>query len=449
MHCPAPTRAAAGANRRRPLRATARRAGDAMNRSPQVPPAPADFEEFVVVRRRYLLVTNIGYFVDEAGRVLLDRAWHHDLVQHLAYLPMLTLAAPRCPLSGAMGDLVALDEGTLCRFGLLPLPYAGSRFEALLRLPMMCLAMWRAVGEADVVHAGIAGWPYPLGWLASVMTRLRGKKCVIVVESAPWRLSGQARSTGSFKDQLQSFVYERMARWCCSHADVSFYTQPLYIEQLHGKRGTPAYVTPATWVNAEDVLSEVEARALWARKGHEPVRFLFAGRLVPEKGVNVLLEAVRMLDAAGLSGSIDIVGDGPLRETVVAAQGTTSFALSYVAPVPYGAPFFHLLQRYHAVIVPSLSDEQPRILFDAAARAVPVLASDTDGLRPHVEDGKTGCLVRPGDAGALKDAMTEWVRHPLLLEKYAMEALSRVRAQTHRAMHANRSRLLALHLAAS
>jgi glycosyltransferase involved in cell wall biosynthesis len=87
-------------------------------------------------------------------------------------------------------------------------------------------------------------------------------------------------------------------------------------------------------------------------------------------------------------------------------------------------------------------------VFDAAARAVPVLASDTDGLRPHVQDDRTGRLVPPGDSEALAKAMATLMDNTELLRSFAMEALSSVRGKTHRAMHVERSRIIARHLGA-
>ena len=141
-----------------------------------------------------------------------------------------------------------------------------------------------------------------------------------------------------------------------------------------------------------------------------------------------------------------MIGQGPLRDQVIAAERSHPFGLKYFSPLPYGAPFLTFLQRYHAVVVPSLGDEQPRIVFDAAARAVPVLASETDGLRPHVENDRTGRLILAGDPGALAEAMALWVGNPAVLRSFGMEALSRVRTKTHRAMHSERSRLIARHL---
>jgi glycosyltransferase involved in cell wall biosynthesis len=265
----------------------------------------------------------------------------------------------------------------------------------------------------------------------------------VIVESAPWR--GAGKSAGFFK-RIEARVHETLARWGCKLADLSLYTQPSFREQLHPEGRGPAFVAPATWVNDEDILGDEQARLAWEGKMAGPVRFLYAGRLVPEKGVEVLLAAVRGLEQRGVRGNLDVIGDGPLREAVRALHGTGCFTVRHFEPLANGKPFLDFLQGYHAVVIPSLTDEQPRIVFDAAARAVAVLASDTDGLRPHVEHRSTGFLVPPGDAVALADAMVEMAGNPVLLREIATRALHRVRNHTHRAMHAERSRLLAQHL---
>jgi glycosyltransferase involved in cell wall biosynthesis len=57
-------------------------------------------------------------------------------------------------------------------------------------------------------------------------------------------------------------------------------------------------------VNAEDLLDEAQAQLLWSRKMQQSVRFLFAGRLVTEKGVKVLLEAAAKLVTTGACGEL-------------------------------------------------------------------------------------------------------------------------------------------------
>jgi glycosyltransferase involved in cell wall biosynthesis len=400
-------------------------------------------EDFATITVPYLLVLHIPYFVDAGGRVLLERSWHHDLIQHLHYLRGLTLAAPRRPLPADTRQLIPIGEGLRERLGLVPLPPQTSRIHAIAELPRIIWALWRAIGQAEIVHTGIGGWPFPLGWLASPIAKLRRKKLLIVVESAPWTLSGKKGGSASLRKRVEANLYERMSKYCCRRADLSFYTQPVYLERYHRNGKGPAYVAPATWVNAENILEDAEAQLLWDAKMREQVRFLFAGRLVAEKGVKILLEAVEKLSRRGVRGAVHVIGEGILRDEVIAAERTAPFSLKYFEPVPYGATFLDFLQRYHAIIVPSLSDEQPRILFDAAARGVAILASETDGLRPYVENDHSGRLIPPGDSAALAEAIASGAANPAVLRGFAMEALTRVRGKTHRAMHAERSRIIA------
>lgn len=405
--------------------------------------APLEQSAFATLGKRYLLVTNIPHYIDAAGVVWLERAWHHDVLRHVDYLPQLTIASPALPRDPGDADLVRVDGQT--RF--VALPPQPSLAAAVKGLPSTVAQMFRAVGDADIVHSGVVGWPYPLGWLASLFAKARGRRLVVIVESAPWRPSSE-RERRSARKRVRAVVYERLARWSCKVADLALFTQPAYRETLlpdHPERA--AYVTPATWINAENVLSDARARKLWQAKAELTPRFLFAGRLTAEKGTLLLLEALAELDRRGIALRVDVIGTGECEAAIDdATRQLERVRVERLKPVPYGPEFFALVDRYHAVLVPSLSDEQPRIFFDAAARAVPAIAADTDGLRPHVEDLRTGVLFPRGDVRALADALQAAVQEPARLEQLGLAALAAARSQTHTAMHQRRSQLLATHV---
>ncbi len=408
----------------------------------QQPTAADQFAEF---NGRYLLVIPIPCYVDESGAVWVERLWHHDLVEHLTYLKDFVLCAPRLP-HDPKADLVRfrVPDGARASFAFLP-PQT-SFVRAMLHLPRTAVVLWRAIGDADIVHSTVGGWPYPLGWITNPVALLRRKRLVIVVES-PWRMGRRG-----WKHRLMDMdpLRDWMARWACNRAHLALFTHASYRDALCGRNGKRAYVTPAVWVNDADILGDTAAEAAWARKVHEPVRLLFAGRLVESKGIGVLLAALRSLDALGVEGCVDIVGQGPLRDACLqAASESRSVRLRVLEPVPYGQPFFQLVGRYHTVLVPSLSDEQPRIVFDANSQAVPVIASDTNGLRPHVDNGKTGWLVPAGDVSALVTAIARAVGAATQLRAMGLAALRMSRGFTHKAMHRRRSQLLRKHCVAA
>lgn len=393
----------------------------------------------VPIDRAYLLVVNIPHYVDDDGGVSLERTWHVDVMEHLRYLPLLRVASPRRRVGDARGqDLVAFS-GPADTF--VALPPQDSWMAAVLSVPRTIWTLWWAVEWAEIVHCAVAGWPYPLGWIAAPLTRLRHRQLVVLVESAPWRSGGHV---------VLRRVSEVLAGVVCRAADLALFTQPSYRDVLHPHGRGPAYVTPATWIHADDVVSDVEADAAWQRKRREPVRLLFAGRLVADKGVDVLLEALAHIDADGGRLQVDFIGVGEREATVEAAAARfTHVVVRHLAPVHYGTPFFALEDHYHAVVVPTLTDEQPRILFDAAARAIPVIASATAGNVPHVEDGDTGILTEPGDVLALVEALRGPGSDAAALEVLGKNALQKARGATHTAMHARRSHLIAEHLGAA
>jgi glycosyltransferase involved in cell wall biosynthesis len=119
--------------------------------------------------------------------------------------------------------------------------------------------------------------------------------------------------------------------------------------------------------------------------------FLFLGRLSREKGLGTLL--------AAWSRSWErlvIAGDGPERALLPDAAPI----VDYRGALP-AAEIASLLSRARALLVPSLSYEgAPRVVLEAYASGVPVVASRLGGLPELVEDGSSGILVRPGDVAA-------------------------------------------------
>jgi glycosyltransferase involved in cell wall biosynthesis len=113
----------------------------------------------------------------------------------------------------------------------------------------------------------------------------------------------------------------------------------------------------------------------------------------------------------------------------------------------YDASFFAAIRQYHAVVVPSLTEEQPRIVFDAFSQAVPCLASDTSGLRQCIDEGVNGRLTRAGDAVAWADLLDWAARDRASLDRMGINALTAARALTHRQMHSDRRAILVEKLA--
>jgi len=128
---------------------------------------------------------------------------------------------------------------------------------------------------------------------------------------------------------------------------------------------------------------------------------LFVGRLSPEKGIDVMLEAWRRLEG---SVPLVIVGGGPLSRRVARAADSSP-ALRWLGWRPRDE--VHAIQRNaRFVVFPSQWYETFGMsIVEAFAAARPVVATDLGAPAELVAPGRTGWLVPPGDAGALADAM--------------------------------------------
>ncbi len=120
---------------------------------------------------------------------------------------------------------------------------------------------------------------------------------------------------------------------------------------------------------------------------------VFVGRLSIEKGIDTLLAAWEMLDRRV---PLKIIGDGPLREKVVAAQ-RCSDTIQWLGQLPHDQVLAEV-GKARMLICPSIWYETfGRTMIEAFATGTPVIASDIGSMRELVTHGKTGLHFRAGD----------------------------------------------------
>ena len=155
--------------------------------------------------------------------------------------------------------------------------------------------------------------------------------------------------------------------------------------------------------------------------------FLFVGRLVPYKGLEILLQALALVPGA----QAVIVGEGPLESQLQtwAAELGLEDRVVFAGPMDQDGVAAHLAQA-RALVLPSVNPSETfgLVQLEAMAAGVPVIASDLPtGIREVGEPGRTGLLVPPGDAAALASAMQGFLDDPAAIRK--MGAAGRRRYQ--------------------
>jgi glycosyltransferase involved in cell wall biosynthesis len=137
------------------------------------------------------------------------------------------------------------------------------------------------------------------------------------------------------------------------------------------------------------------------------------GRLSPEKGHAVLIDAVEILRDRGVDLDVHCAGEGPLRgelEGRVATAGLSDRVQLLGALPP--AEVTQLLHRADVFCLPSFTEGLPVSVMEAMAVGVPVVASAITGMPELVADGSTGWTVPAGSATLLADALLRALEAP-------------------------------------
>lgn len=174
----------------------------------------------------------------------------------------------------------------------------------------------------------------------------------------------------------------------------------------------------------------------------EPASFVFASRLVPEKGGLVLLQALaRMREPARLS----VAGAGPQDAAMKAAAGRLGIAsrVDFHGHLPHDR-VRALMSGATAVVIPSTWFETFGFgTIESYSLGRPVVASDLGALQETVVQDVTGLRVPPGDPGALAAALDRLSGDPVLCARLGTAARARYEAQYTPAR--NSERLLAIY----
>ncbi len=176
-------------------------------------------------------------------------------------------------------------------------------------------------------------------------------------------------------------------------------------------------------VHQLDTLARARAPDNLARREGR-FRIVAVGRLHPDKGFDVLVEALRLVIYKCGQGRVELVilgsgvGEAALRRQIHAAG-----LEDHVQLAGYQANPLPIVREADLFCLPSRFEGMPNALVEALWCGVPVVASDCYcGPREILQDGRLGCLVPTGDAQQLAAAIDDAVLHPATWRSKSVEA---------------------------
>lgn len=236
-----------------------------------------------------------------------------------------------------------------------------------------------------------------------VAARLVGAKCICSVTGL-----GYTFNRRSPLSRLVTLMYRTAFRLAArvgfqNREDLALFT---------GGRIVPAekaFLTPGSGVDLERFSQHDRTAGGDAPDG---MRFLFAGRMLREKGVGEYAAAARAVRRKHGSAVFQLLGPldpgnpgGIGQETIRSWEAEGS--LRYMGETEDVRPF---LAEADAVVFPSYYREGiPRILLEAAAMGKPIITTDSVGCREVVDQGVNGFLVPPRDAEALTETLFRFI----------------------------------------
>jgi glycosyltransferase involved in cell wall biosynthesis len=132
------------------------------------------------------------------------------------------------------------------------------------------------------------------------------------------------------------------------------------------------------------------------KKSSETLKFLFVGRLSPEKGCDVLIQALNK------DMELTIVGDGVDRKRLEdLSRGLKVHFLGFRNDVA------NIMSEHDVVVMPSYREGQPLTLIEACCLGLPVVASDVGGIPELIKNGENGLLCESGNSSALRDNLVK------------------------------------------
>jgi glycosyltransferase involved in cell wall biosynthesis len=140
---------------------------------------------------------------------------------------------------------------------------------------------------------------------------------------------------------------------------------------------------------------------------------------------------------------LSIFGEGQMKEELkeLVKKYELGDHVTFKGLIPYGETFYNALREYDAILVPNLSGEQPRIIFDAMANGLVVIGS-TNPFKGIIKSGINGILCDPRNPESFALAVQRLYEDRGFQERLIYARIKTVEENTINSIHERRMKIL-------
>lgn len=230
--------------------------------------------------------------------------------------------------------------------------------------------------DIDIIHAH---WIIPQGLVAVIAKVISGKKIPILITSH-----------GSDLFSFNSYLMHKLKIWViskCNHITVVSNAMKDYLLEL-GIEKDKISVIPMG----------IDLKNSFYPKANTPIKknsVLFVGRLIPEKGVDVLIESLKFI-SPGLTGvTLNIVGSGPEKERleILADKIDYRHTVNFIKAMP-NSELPDIYRQHQIFVIPSIGNEGLGLTtIEAIGCGCTVIASDFKAIEDIIKHNDSGIIV--------------------------------------------------------
>ena len=312
--------------------------------------------------------------------------------------------------------------------------WVGANLRTLLRRPMAyargLVYAWRLTRgrpklvvtySAYFIEAVVAGDYLERHGVTLVHTHFSSTVVLILARIFPVRYSLTLHGPAEFSDVVGFHIREKVAAATfvatISHYGASQVMAACDVAHWHKIRMLRLGVDPQAF----------SPRTSSARRGDDPFRLIFVGRLAAVKAQHMLVEAVALLRARGRKVQLTLVGEGPARpalEKLIGERGLSEEVhLSGACNHDRVADFY---RNSDAFVLASFAEGLPVVLMEAMAIELPCVATWIAGIPELINNGVDGLLVPPAEPVALADAVERLIEEPELRTRIGAAARAKI-----------------------